>query len=219
MKTTVNRKSAPVTENKSPREFENRALEMVQTAALIPYAGNARTHSPAQVAQIVAAVREFGWTNPLLIDEAGRIIAGHGRLQAAVYLEMPAVPCIRLSGLTDTQKRALTIADNRIAETSGWDLGTLSAEMDALTVDGFDVALTGFEAEDLAALLGSHGELLDPLDGARRTGQTPQQSIRWTTHTIPLEADEIEKLNDALTAYTKREGGAFGFVRSLFGSV
>src|SRR3569833_2190765 len=96
---------------------------------LIPYARNARTHSDAQVAQIAAAIREFGWTNPILIDGANGVIAGHGRLLAARKLGLEAVPVIELDGLSDAQKRAYVIADNKLALNAGWDDAMLAAEV------------------------------------------------------------------------------------------
>src|SRR4249919_3560824 len=96
-------------------------IEFVPIAKLVPYARNARTHSPEQVAQIAASIGEFGWTNPVLIDEASEIIAGHGRLAAALHLGLAEVPCIRLKGLSEAQRRALRIADNKLGLNAGWD--------------------------------------------------------------------------------------------------
>lgn len=118
---------------------------LIPVADLVPYARNARTHSPAQVAQLAASIREFGWTNPVLIDEAGGIIAGHGRVLAAREMGMQAVPCLRLTGLTEAQKRAYVIADNKLALNAGWDEALLEAEIEALADMGFDIALTGFD--------------------------------------------------------------------------
>jgi len=132
---------------------------------LIPFARNSRTHSDAQIAQIAASIREFGWTNPLLIDEAGGIIAGHGRLLAALKLGLVDVPCIILDGLTDAQKRALVIADNKLAMNAGWDPELLSSEIAGLGEDGFDLSLLGFNEDELAALLVDKTEgLTDPDD-------------------------------------------------------
>lgn len=132
---------------------------------LIPFARNSRTHSDAQIAQIAASIREFGWTNPLLIDEAGGIIAGHGRLLAARKLGLVDVPCIVLDGLTDAQKRALVIADNKLALNAGWDAELLSSEIAGLGEDGFDLSLLGFNEDELAALLVDKTEgLTDPDD-------------------------------------------------------
>jgi ParB-like chromosome segregation protein Spo0J len=96
-------------------------IESVRIDVLIPFAKNSRTHDDAQVAQIAASIREFGFTNPVLIDEANGIIAGHGRVMAARKLKLAEVPCIRLAHLTDAQKRAYVIADNKLALNAGWD--------------------------------------------------------------------------------------------------
>lgn len=120
---------------------------------LEPYARNPRTHSDAQVEQIAASIREFGWTNPILTD-GNRVIAGHGRLKAAVRLGLADVPCIELGGLSEDQKRAYVIADNQLALTAGWDPGLLAAELGELDGAGFDTALTGFSGGQLADLLG-----------------------------------------------------------------
>ena len=122
--------------------------------ALIPYARNSRTHSDAQVAQIAASVREFGWTNPILIDGENGIIAGHGRVLAARKLGMEDVPCIELAGLTDAQRRAYIIADNKLALNGGWDDELLALELGELHAADFDMALLGFDAAELSAAMG-----------------------------------------------------------------
>jgi hypothetical protein len=134
-------------------------VEEIALGQLRPYERNARTHSPAQVEQVAASVREFGWTNPLLIDEDGLIIAGHGRLAAAKLLGLAAVPCIRLLGLSDTQKRALAIADNKLALNAGWDEGLLAAELQSL---GDLQGLVGFSEDELVRLFKGHAGLTDP---------------------------------------------------------
>ena len=121
---------------------------------LIPYAKNSRTHSDAQVAQIAASVREFGWTNPVLIDGENGIIAGHGRVLAARKLGMDDVPCIELAGLTDTQRRAYIIADNKLALNGGWDDELLAIELIDLNAAEFDMSLIGFDAAGLALAMG-----------------------------------------------------------------
>ena len=141
-------------------------LETIQIDALIPYARNSRTHSDAQVAQIASSIKEFGFTNPVLIDGGGGIIAGHGRVLAARKLGMSEVPCIRLEHLTDAQKRAYVIADNRLALNSGWDTEMLKVEFSDLQELGFDLELTGFyldEIKELLAPVGTEG-LTDPGD-------------------------------------------------------
>jgi len=121
-------------------------------ASLKPYEKNARTHSAEQVEQLTRSIREFGFTNPLLVDETDRIIAGHGRLQAALALKMAEVPVIILAGLTDAQRRALILADNKIALNSGWDLKLLTEELADLKLDGYDLTLTGFSLEEIDAM-------------------------------------------------------------------
>ena len=116
---------------------------------LIPYINNSRTHSEEQVNQIVASINEFGFTNPLLIDEKDNIIAGHGRLLASKKLKMEEVPCIVLSGLTEAQKKAYIIADNKMALNAGWDEELLKLELENLKELDFDLELTGFDVDEL----------------------------------------------------------------------
>lgn len=127
-------------------------IEMMAVEALIPYANNSRTHDDAQVAQIAASIREFGFTNPILIDGEGGIIAGHGRILAARKLKLETVPCIMLGHLTDTQKRAYVIADNKLALNAGWDDELLAVEFAELGDLGFDLELTGFTLGEIDAL-------------------------------------------------------------------
>ena len=122
-------------------------------ADLIPYARNSRTHSDAQVAQIAASIREFGFTNPVLVDGVNGVIAGHGRILAARKLGMDTVPVIELAHLSETQKRAYVIADNKLALNAGWDDEMLRVEFEELGDAGFDLALTGFDAEEIAAFM------------------------------------------------------------------
>lgn len=140
------------------------AVRYVPIAGLKPQPRNARTHSPAQIAQITASMREFGWTNPILVDENGSIIAGHGRLDAARSQGMNDVPTITLAGLSPSQKRALVIADNKLAMNAGWDEDILREELGALGIDGFDLGLLGFDDAELARLLDSTAGLTDPDD-------------------------------------------------------
>lgn len=141
-------------------------IEQIGIATLIPFAKNSRTHSDAQVAQIAASIREFGFTNPVLIDEANGIIAGHGRVMAARKLKLTEVPCIRLAHLTDAQKRAYVIADNKLALNAGWDEAMLKLELADLKALDFDLDLTGFNTDEIDALLAEKGTegLTDPDD-------------------------------------------------------
>jgi len=128
-------------------------VQQYKVEDLIPYANNSRTHSDAQVAQIAASIKEFGWTNPILVDGEKGIIAGHGRLMAARKLKMAEVPVIEISHLTETQKKALVIADNKLALNADWDLDLLTIELDELLADGFDLELLGFDKDELDKLL------------------------------------------------------------------
>jgi len=128
-------------------------VEWLELKTLIPYAKNSRTHSDTQVAQIAGSIKEFGFNNPVLIDLEGGIIAGHGRVLAAQKLGLQAVPCIRLGHLTDTQRKAYVIADNRLALNAGWDDSMLTLELQDLKAEDFNLDLLGFEADELNALL------------------------------------------------------------------
>ncbi|MDY3132353.1 MAG: DNA methyltransferase [Treponema sp.] len=125
---------------------------------LIPYINNSRTHSEEQVNQIVASINEFGFTNPILIDEKDNIIAGHGRLLASKKLKMEEVPCIVLKGLTEAQKKAYIIADNKMALNAGWDEELLKIELENLKELDFDLELTGFNVDELDDILGTEEE-------------------------------------------------------------
>lgn len=128
---------------------------------LIPYTNNARVHSEEQIAQIAASIKEFGWTNPILVDGDKGIIAGHGRVQAARKLKQEYVPVIELSGLSEAQKRAYILADNRLAQNADWDFGILENEIAHLQELDFDLNLTGFDDVDLDNLGFVSGEVQD----------------------------------------------------------
>lgn len=144
------------------------AIEYLNTDALIPYARNSRTHSEAQVAQIAASIREFGFTNPVLVDSEDGIIAGHGRIMAARKLGLDQVPCIRLGYLTETQKRAYVIADNKLALNSGWDDEMLRLELSELQSTDFNLDLLGFSADELQALNSDFGADENSGDGEEK---------------------------------------------------
>jgi ParB family chromosome partitioning protein len=124
-----------------------------KTSNLIPYVNNSRTHSDEQVTQLASSMKEFGFTNPVLIDEDGGLIAGHGRVLAAKKLGIEELPSIVLAGLTESQKKAYIIADNRLALNAGWDDDLLKLEIFELNNMDFDLSLTGFDADELAILL------------------------------------------------------------------
>jgi len=128
-------------------------VERRKITDLIPYARNSRTHSDAQVAQIAASIKEWGFTNPILVDDSGQIIAGHGRVLAARKLGMSELPVMVASGWTEAQKRAYVIADNKLALNAGWDEQFLALELSDLRGLGFDTNLTGFSQDEIAAFM------------------------------------------------------------------
>lgn len=144
-------------------------IETRLVADLIPYAANSRTHSDAQVAQIAASIKEFGWTNPILIDGENTIIAGHGRLLAARKLGLDEVPAIILDHLSKAQQRALVIADNQLALNAGWDIDMLKAEIEDLNLENFDLSLLGFDDKFLDGLLEP-----EPTDGLTDEDAVPE---------------------------------------------
>ena len=146
-------------------------IEQLPTADLIPYARNTRTHSPEQVAQIAGSIREFGFTNPILIDGENGIIAGHGRVMAASKLGLAKVPCIRLAHLTDTQKRAYIIADNKLALNAGWDEEMLGLELADLREADFDLGMMGFDEDELSDLFA------EPAPEAESSGESGSGSL------------------------------------------
>ena len=139
-----------------------------KVASLIPYARNSRTHSDAQVAKIAASIREFGFLNPIIVDGDSGIIAGHGRLMAAHKLGLDEVPTVQASHLTEAQKRAYVIADNRLALDAGWDIDMLKVELADLNLADFDLTLTGFDTDELANLLS------DPAEGLTDDDAVPE---------------------------------------------
>jgi len=157
--------------SKNPAEkIEQWAIER-----LVPYARNARTHSSDQVAQIAASIKEWGWTTPILVDETGNIIAGHGRTMAARQLNIKEVPVMVAEGWSDTKKRAYILADNKLALNAGWDNEMLALELSELQGLDFDLDLTGFSAEEIAALMPV--ELTDGLTDEDAVPEVPVQPV------------------------------------------
>ena len=128
-------------------------VEQLKVGDLIPYVNNSRTHSDEQVMQVASSIKEFGFTNPILIDDDGGIIAGHGRLMAAKKLGLDEVPCIRLGHLSEAQRKAYVIADNQLALNSGWDLDSLKIELEELDNFDFDLELLGFDIDELNKII------------------------------------------------------------------
>lgn len=153
------------------------AFELVPIAELVPYARNARTHSPEQVRQIAASIREFRFTNPALIDEEKTIIAGHGRVLALELLGETHVPCIRVDWLTEAQKRAYILADNKLALNAGWDTDLLRIELGDLKTGGFDLSLVGFGDDELADIF---EEISDGLTNPDDAPAAPEVAVSET---------------------------------------
>ena len=158
-------------------------IELRSIRALLPHARNSRTHSDAQVAQVAASIREFGWTNPILVDGEGVIIAGHARLLAARKLGMEEVPVIVLAHLTPLQQRALVIADNKLALNAGWDEETLRAEIESLQEDGFDLDVVGFSDEEIRILLAGNAGDPEADAGASGEDETPEAPVNPVSRT------------------------------------
>jgi hypothetical protein len=157
------RQNMPAIANHSLRDL---VVEQVPICSLKPYGNNPRTHSKKQIRQLATSITTFGWTNPVLVDAANRIIAGHGRVEAAKLLGNPHVPVLRIEDLTEAQIKAYVIADNRLAELAGWDAEILANELQFLTelnLD-FDIEVTGFEMGEIDVLIESQGAEHDPAD-------------------------------------------------------
>jgi DNA modification methylase len=153
--------------------------ELKAIADLIPNPKNARTHSKAQIEKIAASIKEFQFMNPVIIDSAGNIIAGHGRVEAAKSLDMDQVPCLLADHLTAKQKKAYILADNRLALDAGWDEDLLRVELEELLADGFDLGLTGFDENEL-----------EDLFGAREDGLTDEDKVP------PIPVEPVSQLGD-----------------------
>ncbi len=170
--TKAQRIKNPQTQQTPALSIESRDLE-----SLLPYVRNSRTHSDEQIALIAGSLVEFGWTNPILVDGKGGIIAGHGRLLAARKVrdaggaipnweDTSAAPCIEHAHMTEAQRRAYVIADNQLALRAGWDFEVLAVELDELRDLDFDISLLGFEPGDLAGMIGTPDEPPAPESGA-----------------------------------------------------
>jgi hypothetical protein len=161
-------------------------IESIKLDKLIPYARNSRTHSDQQIAQVAASIREFSFTNPVLIDAEDGIIAGHGRVMAARKLGLAEVPCIRLGHLTETQKRAYIIADNKLALNSGWDEEMLGLELADLREADFDLDLVGFDGEEIGQFDVEEVAMPTLADGDKQ----PFQQKTFTLH--DEQAEEVD---------------------------
>jgi len=195
---------------KKPNTASNTIVENIDIEKLIPYARNSRTHGEVQIAQIAASIREFGFNNPVLIGTDNDIIAGHGRVLAARKLELTSIPCIKLGHLTENQKRAFVIADNRIALNAGWDEEMLKLELADLKETEIDLEMLGFSSAELEMFtqIGQEIETLDsdgnrsmPSDGA---ASLEDASVRQIILVYPLE--EYSKVVDAMGEHAEKFG-------------
>ena len=172
------------------------SIEYKSTGELVPYINNSRTHSEQQVQQVAASIKEFGFTNPILIDHDGGIIAGHGRLQAAQLLSLDEVPTITLEGLTEAQKKAYVIADNKLALNAGWNDELLKVEIEALTESDFNLDILGWDVLpdfvddiDYSVLDGEFDEELAEMEG----GVKKAIQIEFESHDYDEAAELVKK--------------------------
>src|SRR5215471_18816329 len=159
----VSARSKPAPKNRIPRVLQP-SVEWLPIDAVHRVEGNARKHSRKQVRQIAWSIEQVGFTNPVLIDEAGNILAGHGRIEAAALLDLPEVPTLRIERLTEPQKRAYVLADNRLAELAGWDQNLLRIELQHLVELDFNIELTGFSTAEFDALVDAASRSNDAAD-------------------------------------------------------
>jgi len=170
-------------------------VERRKVSELIPYARNSRTHSEAQVAQIAASIREWGWTMPILIDKTGNIIAGHGLVMAAQKLGLNDVPCMTAKGWSEAKRRAYVIADNKLALNAGWDDEMLRFEFDELRDMGFDLELMGFELGEIDALFD---------DNAAEDDILPDQKELHATFEVVVECSDEAAQEVVFNLLTKK---------------
>lgn len=186
-------------------------MELVPTDKLIPYVNNARTHSAEQVNKLRASLREFGFINPVIVDKDLNVIAGHGRILAAKEEKIPEVPCVYVDYLTEAQKKAYILADNRMAMDAGWDEELLRVEIEALQAEAFDVSLTGFDEKEISDLFkdsdgtGAEDDDFD-LSAALEQAAFVEQGDVWTVgrHRVmcgdATVAEDVQKLMDGKKA-------------------
>lgn len=184
-----------------PKNYKH---EIRKTADLIPYAQNSRTHSDAQINQVASSIKEFGFTNPILIDEQGGIIAGHGRAMAANKIGLDEVPCIILEGLTEAQKKAYVIADNQLALNSGWDFEALRLEIETLQELDFNIDFLGFDEASLDLIVGEDVDLsiLDELDDSEADEFT--ENVKKAIQ-IEFEAEHYEDAQELIKFWRDKE--------------
>lgn len=193
-------------------------IEYRNLGDLVNYERNTRLHSQEQVEEIAASIRAFGFTNPVLLDESDVIIAGHGRCMAAPLAGLDEVPAIKLTGLSETQKKALRIADNRIPLNAAWDMDMLAQEVQGLELEEFDLDVLGFSDEELSGLLDmdappgpgdGDGESDGPASGVQL------DYLKWGEEKVQISQEESEELSATFSEYVKKHGTHYGFVTWL----
>ena len=177
---------------------------------LIPYVSNSRTHDERQIDQVAESIKEFGFTNPILIDEDNGVIAGHGRLLASKKLKLDEVPCIVLDGLSEAQRKAYVIADNKLALNSDWDYTKLTQQLEEISQAGFELPLLGFSDGELETLLGGEIDLsiLDELDD--EDVDELESNVKKAIQ-IEFEADDYERAKE-LIAHFRNQGAYVGYM-------
>ena len=186
-------------------------IETIPTIDLIPYVNNSRTHSEEQVTQIAASIMEFGFTNPILIDDNNGIIAGHGRLMAAKKLDLVEVPVIRLSDLTEAQRKAYVIADNKLALNAGWDFEALTNDIARLKEMDFNIGLLGFGEAELETILGADIDMsiLDELDDDEV--DSFEENVRRGIQ-IEFEAEDYDEAQELIKHFRDAGGYVGGII-------
>lgn len=207
-------------------------LTMVPIDDLIPYANNAKKHGVKQINQIRASLREFGFVTPVLIDFDNNIIAGHGRVEAARAEGMSEVPCVLVTNLTEAQRKAYILADNRLSETAAWDTELLKIELEGLEALNFDTGIAGFDAESLKAIEvnaytraapGQTGEdemqcseAIQDIDAdGLKDSSRYEHVLSIDGRSVAMTAEEASIITDRLDEYVAAHGVTFGFVREL----
>jgi ParB family transcriptional regulator, chromosome partitioning protein len=207
-----------------PAPATAKRIEMWPLDRLVPYERNARTHSAEQVAQIAASIQEFGFTNPILVDGADGILAGHGRLAAAKDMGLAEVPVIVLDHLSAAQRRAYILADNQLALNAGWDMELLQQEVMALNLADFDLSLLGFDEDRIAGLLegGADVQELEEMPTLPSGDREPFQQMTFTLHDDQAEIikEAVQKAKDmgpfADTVNENSNGNGLSRVAELF---
>ena len=189
-------------------------MQLVPVAKLVPYINNARTHSPEQISKLRSSLREFGFINPVIIDRDFGVIAGHGRILAAKEEGIEEVPCVFVDYLTEAQKKAYILADNRMALDAGWDEELLRIEIESLQGEDFDVGLTGFTDDELYKLFGEEKKAKDDdfdLSAALEKAAFVKPGDIWTVGRHRLvcgdatSADDVAKLMNGNGGYSRRQ--------------